>query len=97
MKITNQHTYIFPETGESVTVYVSNWHDGLAFALSFKHNETIHNLNWTKHYQGILQLHSKVNELIWYMYLSAYWDGNITDIPTERVMLVKDCKAKFIK
>lgn len=97
MKITHQHTYVFPETGEAVTAYVSDWNDGLAFALSFSHEETVETLKWTKHYEGILQVQSIVNPLIWYMYLSAYWDGGMSDIPIERVMMVCDCNFKHFK
>lgn len=93
-KITHQHTTVFPLTEESVTSYVSDWHDGLKFALSFSHKETAESLKWTSHYQGILQLHSKVNPLIWYMYLSAYWEGDEHQIFTEKVMMVADCNYK---
>lgn len=92
MKITNQHTYVFSETGESVTVYQSDTMDGFAIALSLDHTETEESLakKWSKHYQGIHQIQSKVTPLVWYMYLNQYWEGH-NHIPCERVMMVSDC------
>lgn len=90
-EITAQHTYLFPITGESVTAYVSDTLSGLAFGLSFSHKGD--NILWTKYYEGILQIQSQVDTHIWYMYLSAYWDGGIEQIPIERVVMVQDCNA----
>jgi hypothetical protein len=95
-KITAQHSYSFSETGESVTAYVSDTTKGLFFGLSFQHNGS--DIKWTGHYQGILQIQSKVNPLIWYIYLSAYWEGqHAKDIPVERVMMVSDCTVQPTK
>jgi len=89
--ITYQKTYVFPETSESVTCYVSDTMDGLAFALSLSHTETADTLKWTNHYEGILQIPSQVAKRTWYMYLSAYWQGDYaTTISVERPLLVKE-------
>lgn len=92
MKITSQHTYVFPDTHESVTIYQSDTISGYYIALSLSHKENEGTLYWSNHFAGIKQIQSKVNPLIWYMYLTDYWSGNNT-IPTERVMIVKDCNA----
>ena len=92
-KITHQHTYISPFTGESITAYVSDWHDGLRFALSFDHEETAESLHWYGLYEGIVQIQSKIEPLIWYMYLSGYWEGT-NSIPIKRVMCVVDVNYK---
>lgn len=96
-KITSQHTYFFVDTGESVTVFVSNTMQGLRFALALNHKTKSDKLNWTGHYEGILQIQSKINLLIWYIYLSAYWDSGMQSIPIERVMMVKDCNSHHNK
>lgn len=90
-KITNQHTYIFPLTGESVTAYVCNTKEKFAFGLSFSHKGE--DILWTTHYEGILQLPSKVNKSVTYIYLTAYFEGYHLDI--ERVLMVSDCTTKF--
>ena len=89
-KITHQHTYLFPETGESITVYVSDRRPSL-FGLSFSHKQK--DIKWAESYEEMLQLQSQVNPLIWYIYLSAYWVGGPKSISIERVMMVKDCNA----
>lgn len=94
--ITSQHTYTFWPTGESVTVYISNTEEKFAIGLSFNHKGIDKEIKWTSCYQGILQIQSKINPKIWYIYLSAYWDGGEKDVTTERVMMVSDCNANLL-
>jgi len=92
-EITYQHTYTFSETGESVTLYISDTSKAFTWGISFSHkpDDTI---KWTHHYAGILQMQSKVNPKVWYIVLSEYWNGGEgTTIPVERVMMVRDCNA----
>jgi hypothetical protein len=90
-KITSQHTYSFPETGESVTAYVSDTSEAFKFAIGLNHKGE--GLKWSGHYEGFRQIQSKVNPLIWYIWLSGYWDTGENGIPIERVMMVRDCNA----
>lgn len=90
LEITSQHTYTFPITGESVTVFISNTVVGFAVALSVNHKTPSEELKWNHCYESILQIQSTVNPKIWYMYLNAYWESR-NSIPTERVMMVCDC------
>lgn len=93
MQITHQKTFTFPETGESVTMYISDTSEAFKFCIAFNHEGK--NLHWSGHYRGIQQLQSQVNPLIWYILLMRYWEGEHgKSIPIERVMMVKDCNAK---
>lgn len=88
--ITFQHSYSFPETGESVTLYISDTRFGFHYGLSFNHNGE--DIKWCSNFDSMCSIKSKVNNNIWYIYLTAYWEGPNTPA-IEQVLLVKTCTA----
>jgi hypothetical protein len=89
--ITHQHTFLFPETGECVTAYISDTESGFFYGMALNHKGF--NIKWESCPEAILQINSEVNDNIWYVYFNAYWASGGYGMPVEEVLLVKTCKA----
>ena len=82
-KVTDTQTVTFAETGESVTVEVSNTEKSFCWRLSIGN---YFRTDWTKYYEGILTIASRVKPNISYGYATQYWLGVL---PVEKVFLIK--------
>ena len=94
-KITWQKTWTFPDTGDSITLYIADNPDGFAMALATSHLETAESLeekgSWSTHYPDMWQVQSPSTKGVWYIYLSSYWStlDAETCIPSETVLQVR--------
>lgn len=80
-KITDTQTVTFPETGESVTVEVSNTEKSFCWRLSIGK----YNTGWTKYYEGILVIASRHYPNVKYGYATDYWRGTL---PVEEIFMI---------